>query len=209
MENSLFARSARMGVVIPFALLAAGAIGCGSSPTNSNNVATIDVTPAMDTLLVGDSAQLTATAKASNGSTVQNVTFTWASDTAGVVSVSSSGQIKALTAGGPVHISATHGNITGLATVVDTSVTVASVVVAPLTVNVAVGGTTQLSDTVKDVGGNPIGSAVSAWSSADTSKAKVSSTGLVTGVAAGGPIAVTATSGGKMGSSQVTVLATP
>ncbi|MBI3610670.1 MAG: Ig-like domain-containing protein [Nitrospirae bacterium] len=59
----------------------------------------------------------------------------------------------------------------------------------------ATGQTQQLSATALDASGNPITSVTFIWSSSNSSVATVSSTGLVTAVAPGGPVNITASSG--------------
>ena len=87
-------------------------------------------------------------------------------------------------------------------------VPVASVDVTPGSAIVAVGGSVQLSASLKDGGGEPLTGRVVTWTSDAPGIAEVSTTGLVTGKAAGGPVTITATSEGKSGTSSVTVIAT-
>src|SRR5215469_15772031 len=82
---------------------------------------------------------------------------------------------------------------------------VQSVIVEPNPFTVAVGQTVTLSDTLKDAAGNVLTGPTVAWSSVDTNIVKVSATGVVTGVADGGPLELTATSEGRTGSTIVTV----
>ncbi len=78
--------------------------------------------------------------------------------------------------------------------------------VTPTTASVAVGATTQLNAALSPAGCTSSGSIT--WTTADANIASVNpSTGLVTGVAAGNPIAITAMAGGLMGSSSITVTA--
>ncbi|MBW3656993.1 MAG: Ig-like domain-containing protein [Gemmatimonadetes bacterium] len=86
---------------------------------------------------------------------------------------------------------------------------VASVSVFPLDVTLIVGNKQQLSATALDDGGNVLAGRDAAWSSGDTTIAKVSATGEVTAVAPGGPVAITATVGGKSAVGQVTVIPVP
>ena len=85
-------------------------------------------------------------------------------------------------------------------------VPVASVDVTPASAIVAVGGTVQLTAALKDAGGEPLIGRTVTWSSNAPQFANVSSTGLVTGVAAG-PATISATSEGKTGTASVTVTA--
>jgi hypothetical protein len=82
--------------------------------------------------------------------------------------------------------------------------TVKSVSVAPSSSTIAAGGTVQLVATA-----SPPGSATSfTWASSNTAVATVSASGLVTGVAAGSA-SVTATAGGKTGTSTIIVQSAP
>ena len=79
-------------------------------------VASISVTPASPTLAVGEGVQLAATAKDANGVVISGLSFSWATSNSGVVSVSSSGVVRALAAGSSV-ISATTAGVAGRSTV--------------------------------------------------------------------------------------------
>jgi len=81
---------------------------------------------------------------------------------------------------------------------------VASVTVSPPSASVQVGQTAQLTATPKQASGAPLGGRVVTWSTSDSTVARVSTTGLVTGRAAGSAT-VTATSEGKTGTSAITV----
>src|SRR5205809_159788 len=83
---------------------------------------------------------------------------------------------------------------------------VASVSVAPAAASVQVSGTVQLTATPKDANGTPLSGRAVSWSSSNTSVATVSSSGVVTGAAAGAAT-ITATSEGQSGSATVTVQA--
>jgi acid phosphatase len=81
---------------------------------------------------------------------------------------------------------------------------VASVTVSPPSASVQVGQTAQLTATPKQASGASLGGRVVTWSTSDSTVARVSATGLVTGRAAGSAT-VTATSEGKTGTSAITV----
>ena len=86
-----------------------------------------------------------------------------------------------------------------------TTVPVSSVAVTPATATVQVGQTVQLTATAKDASGNVLPGRTVTWASSNTAVATVSGSGLVTGVAAGGPVTITATSEGQSGTAAVTV----
>jgi uncharacterized protein YjdB len=81
---------------------------------------------------------------------------------------------------------------------------VATVDVSPATATVEVGATTQLSATPRDAGGTALPNPV-VWSSAAPTVASVNATGLVTGLAVGAA-AITATSSGKQGTANISVI---
>jgi hypothetical protein len=88
--------------------------------------------------------------------------------------------------------------------------TVARIVVSPANPTVNVGNTVQLSATAYDASGNQLGGLTFTWSSSDTTHARVSSVGLVTGVAAGSAV-IGAATGSVTGTApiQVTSVAPP
>jgi hypothetical protein len=102
-------------------------------------------------------------------------------------------------------ISATAGGKRGEMQVSVTAVPVGSVTVSPDTATILVGGTRQLSALVRDAAGGTLTGRTVAWSSSDNTKATVSSTGLVTGVAAG-TATITAASEGRQGQATITVV---
>jgi uncharacterized protein YjdB len=85
---------------------------------------------------------------------------------------------------------------------------VTTVTVSPTSASVAVGATSTLQATVKDQNGNSMTGQTVTWSTNNAAVATVSSTGVVTGVAAGSAT-ITATSSGIAGTSAITVTAGP
>lgn len=81
---------------------------------------------------------------------------------------------------------------------------VASVSVAPSSVSIAIGGTSQLSATLRDSAGTLLTGRTIEWRSGNSSIATVSASGTVTGVAAGNTT-VTATSEGRTAAASITV----
>jgi uncharacterized protein YjdB len=167
-------------------------------------VASVSVTPSSASLQVGQTQQLTATLRDANGNVLTGRTVTWSSSNTTAASVSSSGLVTAKAAGSAT-ITATSEGQSGTASVTVTPVPVASVTVTPASGSVAVGGTLQLTATPKDANGNPLSGRTITWQSSDNTIASVNASGLVTGVAAGGPVTITATSEGQSGTAAVTV----
>ena len=86
--------------------------------------------------------------------------------------------------------------------------TVASVEVTPGTATLTPPATVQLTAVAKDASGNALTGKTISWNSSATAVASVSSSGLVTGVAAG-TATISASSDGKQGQATVTVVAHP
>src|SRR5256884_69608 len=79
----------------------------------------------------------------------------------------------------------------------------------PASVSVLQGQTVQLTATPRDANGNPLTGRVITWQSSNSAIASVNGSGLVTGVGAGGPVTMTATSEGQSGTASVTVTVAP
>ncbi len=90
-----------------------------------------------------------------------------------------------------------------------TRIAVASVDVTPTTASISTGTTVQLTATPKDAAGNPLTGRTVTWTTSNATIATVDVNGIVTAKAAGGPIAITATSEGKSGTSAVTITPAP
>ncbi len=181
-----------------------GKSGSASITVTGVPVASVTVSPASASVQAGQTVQLTATLKDANGNVLTGRTVTWSSNSTTVASVNSSGLVTAKVAGSAT-ITATSEGKSGTSSITVTPVPVASVTVAPASGSVAVGSTLQLTATPKDANGNPLSGRVITWSSSDGTVATVNGSGLVRGVAAGGPVTITATSEGKSGTASVTV----
>lgn len=173
--------------------------------TVSVPVASVDVTPASANVPAGQTVQLTATPRDANGNALGGRTITWASSSSAVASVNGSGLVSGAMAGTATITATSEGqNGTSAITVTSSTLPVASVIVAPASTDVFVGGVAQLTATPKDASGNPLVGRVVTWQSSNIGIATVSSTGLVTGIAQGSAT-VTATSEGKSGTSSITI----
>jgi uncharacterized protein YjdB len=201
----------------PWALLLIALVLPIAGCTNSE-VDTIAVTPATETLSVGQTAQLTATGTTGHGSnhpsTTSNVTdlATWTSTSPAVASVNSAGLVTALTAG-TATITATLNGFTGSITSSSTvtvgastgtgsaSGSVTSLTILPASQSVAIpSATTQFIA----IGTTSTGATVNmtnqvAWSSSSTQIATIGgSTGLATALTQGSvTIIALYTSGGS------------
>jgi len=184
-----------------------GSPGFASVTVQQVPVASVNVTPSLDTLVLGQAVQLTAQTLDSVGNPLAGRTVVWDTDNSSVAIVSSTGRVVSQGIG-TANITATSEGKVGTATVVVIAVPVASVTVSPPSKTMTVGDTATFSATTKDAQGHVLTGRAIAWSSDNTAVATVDSTGLVTAVAAGSAN-ITATSEGQSGSSAVTVNPVP
>ena len=180
-----------------------GGTGTASVTVTPVPVATVSVTPSPTSVVVGSTVQLTATPLDANGQPLTGRTVTWTSGAPGLASVSSNGLVTGLAAGDAVIIASIDGK-QGTALVSVQTVAVATVSVTPATASTTVGQTVTLTATTLDAAGNVLTGRIVGWSSSDNAIATVSSSGVVTGVAAG-TATITASSEGQSGSATVTV----
>jgi uncharacterized protein YjdB len=167
----------------------------------------VELTPSSASLLTGATQQFSATGRMSDGST-QAVTVTYAA-TGGTIT--SGGLYTAGSTAGSYRVIARQsgGTLADTATVTVTApapAPVASVTVSPSSASVTVGGTTQLTATLRDASGTVLTGRSISWASSNATVATVNGTGLVSGATAG-TATITATSEGKTGSATVTVTA--
>jgi uncharacterized protein YjdB len=168
-------------------------------------VASVSVAPAASSVSVGGSTQLSATLRDAANNILTGRTVTWSSSNSAVASVgTSTGLVSGAAAGGPVTITATSEGVSGTAQVTVTS-PVATVTVSPTPNALQVGETVQLAAVLRDAALNILTDRPVSWVSESPGVATVSTTGLVTAVASGGPINIVASSEGKSGTAQVTV----
>ena len=168
-------------------------------------VASVTISPASASVVVGLTAQLSATLRDANGNTVTGRTITWSSTSTSVATVSGTGLVTGVAAGSASVIATSEGKADTAAVTV-TPAAVASVSVSPAAASILAGGTIQLTATPKDASGNPLSGRTITWATSNPSVATVTTSGLVIGVAAGSA-AITATSEGKSGTASVAVSA--
>jgi len=170
-------------------------------------VASVTVTPAPASMLVGGTLQLTAAPKDSIGNPLAGRVVTWLSSDTTKAKVNGSGLVNGIAAGSTT-ITATSETKTGSSAITVTVVPVASVLVAPATVTTHPLYRVQLTATPKDSVGSPLTGRVVTWASNNTAAATVNGSGLVSGMAPGSAT-VTATSEGKSATSVITVTLAP
>ena len=172
-------------------------------------VASVEVAPSSGNLVLGGTAQLSATAKTASGLVVPGRAVAWSSSNSAIVSVAQDGTITAHTLGGPVRITATVDGVSGDANITVQPFPIARIEVTPQQAGVLVGGSTELIATAYDAQGQPLPDRIPFWTSSAPAIAAVTSTGIVLGMAPGGPVTITATAEGKTGTATVTVSPRP
>lgn len=204
-EKTLFPRRVARRAQVT---LICAAMACSSGPNESEptGVATVEVSPPSASMQVGSMVQFTATAKDARGRELSGQTFTWSTADPTLATVTSTGLVAGVSAGGPVSVAATTGGRSGTAAVTVTPIPVASVVVTPPTATIDSGATVQLVATPRDASGNVLTGRGASWTSANPTVASVNSSGLVSGLSPGGPVSVTATVEGRQGSAVVSVM---
>src|SRR5438093_458731 len=174
-------------------------------------VAAVTVSPASASVSVSQTVQLTATPKDANGNPLSGRTIAWGSSNTAAATVNTSGRVTGVAAGSAT-ITATSEGKSGTAAINVTAppapAPVASVTVSPASASVSAAQAVQLSAVTKDSAGTVLTGRTVTWASSNGAMASVSSSGLVTGVAAGAAT-ITGTSEGKSGTAAITVTAPP
>jgi chitinase len=175
------------------------------SPAARTPIARVTLTPATASIIVGGTVKLTATAYDSSGNVVTGRKTSWGTYNGKIATVVG-GMVTGVRAG-TTTIVATIGTKIGSAVITVGGARVTSVTVSPSTATMTVGGTQTLFAVAKDSAGNTVTGRPITWTSSATSIATVSSSGLVSAVAAGAAT-VRATIDGVIGSSAITVTST-
>ena len=166
-------------------------------------VATVSITPATTSVLVGASQQFTATARSADGALLSGRSTTWTSGAALIASVSATGLVTALSPGVAIILASVDG-VAATATITVSVPAITSLSLTPLDPVIPVLASVQLTAQPRDAAGTALTGRVVTWSSADESIAFVSSTGSVVGFRVG-TVRITATSEGISASTLVTV----
>jgi hypothetical protein len=159
-------------------------------------------------LRVGQSRQLNAAALTQCNRPIAEAPIVWESSDPSVASVSPAGLVTALGVGSTT-VRATSEGKSALASVSVSVVPIAEVDVAPGSVSLWQGYQVQLTAQVTDSAGNVVPGHAVSWNSSDPTIASVDGTGLVTGLAVGGPVTISATAGAVVGTTLVTVVRPP
>ena len=184
-----------------------GQSGTATLTVNPAPVATINVTLAQSTVVIGTPTTATATLRDDRGVTLSGRAVTWTSSTPSVATVDAAGAIASL-APGVASITATSEGKSGVASLVVILPPVSSVSVALSQSVVAPGKTTSAAVTLRDVNGIVLTGRTVAWTSSAASVATVDAAGSISAVAIGSTT-INATAEGKSGSAVLTVQLPP
>ncbi|HEU4453795.1 MAG TPA: Ig-like domain-containing protein, partial [Longimicrobium sp.] len=169
-------------------------------------VAALAVSPAAQTLTVGQTAPLQAAASDSGGTAIPGVGVTWTSSSPAVASVDAGGTLRAV-APGSAALTASAQGVSASARVDVAAVPVATLAISPASFSLTVGQSSPATAIARDAAGNPLTGRAVAWSSSDPAVATVAA-GVVTAVGAGSAT-ITATVEGKTASAPVAVQRVP
>jgi len=198
--------------IFPAAAAVALITACSGDPCGSLTeplvVASLQIAPTRLDLRVGQSRQLNGAALTQCNRTIADAPIAWESGDPSVASVSPSGMVTALKVGNTT-IRATSEGKSALASVLVSVVPIAEVDIAPGSVSLWQGYDVQLTAHVTDSAGNVVPGQAVSWSSSAPTIASVDGTGLVTGLAVGGPVTISATAGAAVGTTAVTVVRPP
>ena len=178
--------------------------GDGASTAVKTTVATVVVTPPSVSLVVGGTATFTAAARDAAGAIVAGHAVAWATQSATVLTINSSGVATAV-GPGTVSVTATVDGVSGSASVTVGVRAVTTVQVSPRPMLVAVGGTAVVHALALDQQNDTLVGATFTYQSSAPALATVDANGIVTGIAAG-QVIISATDAGVSGSSQAFVL---
>lgn len=191
------------GVAAALASGSLAAFACSSSTSPNGSVGSVKVTPATDSVAVGNTIALQATVIGPGGQVVSGQRVFWNTGNASIATVSDAGVVTGVSQG-TVQIAASAGGASGIATITVLPPPVASVSVSPPLDTIVLPGAAQLTAAVFDAQHNPLTGREITWSSNLPNVANVDSAGLVTGVSPGSAT-ITASSEGHAGTATVVV----
>ena len=183
-----------------------GVAGTSTFSTTNQQIANVAVTPTTASILPGQELQLTATATDASGAVLAGRVASWSSANPTVATVSSSGKVTAI-ARGTVAITATMDTKSASATVAVSEpapLPVASITVTLNAPSITVGQSTQAVAVLKAANDSTLTGRAVSWTSEAPALATVSSSGMVTAIAAG-TATITASAEGKTGNTTVVI----
>ncbi len=178
------------------------ATGCSDTTTApvEHSVALVEISPTVDTVLVGSTIQLSITLTCHHGDTLDRA-VAWTTSNPAIALVSSTGLVTGVSRGTAVITAASEGKVGNAGVLIIAPVD--GVSIEPAVVILDIGETAQLAAALRDPEGNVLNRPI-VWGSVDRTIVDVDENGLITAVAAG-TTSITAISEGKTGTAAVTV----
>ena len=195
-------------LVMAVALFACGGAGSDSVAPTANAAAQIAITPSAPAIALGSQLALQAQVHDASGELVPGATVFWSSADSNVVTVSSTGVVTGKTVG-TAQVAASSGGQSAIVAVSVSPVPVASLVVAPSTATLTIGGTVALQAVAYDANGQGLSGRSVIWASSAPQVATVDASGTVTAAAVAGTATVTGTCEGKTASATISVTLVP
>jgi peptidoglycan/xylan/chitin deacetylase (PgdA/CDA1 family) len=196
----------------------ASLLGCGggssstSDPFPHSSLNTISVLPAQATIMVGATQQLQATAKDQNGNVLSGTNFSF-STSSGIISVNSTGLVKAVMAGTATVTISAGEKIASVSITVTNAPPAKSVLtqisVSPSTASIAVGQSQSYTAVGYDQFNKPMSGIAFTWASDGSNSVATLSGNVATGVFAGAVHITASASGISSGPASLTVLPPP
>lgn len=177
---------------------------CGGDSSGPPAVASVEVTSPTSDIIIGLTAQLSATARDAKGNALTGRTTSWSTSSQSVATVSNAGVVTGVATGTAIIRATVEGKI-GTTTLNVIVPPVASVTVTAPSTTLQTGQTTQATAVTRDASNNVVTGRAITWSTSDQSIATVSVTGVVIGLTAGS-VTITAASEGKSGSVPMSVV---
>jgi uncharacterized protein YjdB len=188
-------------------LISAGLVAIAACSKNTvgpaAGVDTVFVAPETATVSVGATLTLNAEVRDADGNLITSPHVSWASADASIAAVSPLGVVTGHKVG-TVMIAASAQGKDAFASITVTNQSIDKILVTPANPRIREGRTVQLIATAYDATNHVIPSVTVTWSSSNTNRATVSSTGLVLGIQ-DGTLTITASARGKSGSTTVRV----
>ena len=204
--------AARSGLSL-LALVVSFALGCTSSSDPGGGgtppaaaVATVTVSAAQASVVVGTSVQMTPTTLDAAGNVLTGRTVSWSSADAAVASVNTSGSVTGVSPGQTTITATSEGRMGSAPITVLTDVVSVDVIPNPAVVISTL--SLQMTASAQAADASALTGKTFTWATADAAIATVDSNGLVTG-GTPGSTTVSATSEGIAGEAVVTVLTPP
>ncbi len=177
-----------------------GDTGTGQSPP----VASVVIQPHADSLEIGESVRLSAQTFDARGDTLIGRAITWSSNDTTIITVNGAGLLTGRVVGSTTIIATSEG-ISGTTSSRVVVAAVASITISPAADTVALNGVTQYTAIVRDARNVVLAGRLVAWSTSNSSRASVSTTGVVTAIGPGSAT-ITATVEGRSGTALFTTL---